>query len=594
MKKKRKRRLAGCGIVLALVFSFFLYLGWQGLLGSGPLVRMRQGSSDTFISPFYEARGVVHCHSTLSDGGRSIPEIGRIADGLNLDFLWITDHETLAGLTQEGIYGGCRVLVGTEISTRQGHLLGLGVPETDYRMGGESSQVVGDIRTLGGLSIITHPVNARYFWTAPEWVRPDHIEVLDGDTAWRNASPWKIALGVPAYLINRKRAMLCLMSDPSEALTLWDKYLETGTMYGIAGVDAHERIPFYRWTIPFPRYRDSLSLFQVHVHLDEPLQGPFKKDKKAILEGLRKGRFYSSVGTIGTAAGFSFSAFARENGETAWMGESLTCEGPVDLSAALPPLTDNVRFVLLKNGSPVAEMEGFNLKHAVTDPGVYRIEIYALSSKPFARRIPWIISNPIRINFNGRPLEPPVAPPCGQGIFIENFEGEGTPSFRLEAEPLSLAETGPVQRASPGAAGSEHCISLPFKIPEPPGDEEDLFWALADRTARDLTGAGGISFYIKTDKRLRLKLQVRDEDPQGQEGMEWFSATFMSTPEWSCVTVPFSRLQCVSRGMNSRLDSSRIRGIFLIGDMRVLKPGTSGTVWLDEVHAFPSSEETSR
>ena len=69
-------------------------------------------ANEEFTGPPFEYTGILHCHSTLSDGGKPIPHIAAIADSLGLDFLVMTDHETLAGMDFEGIYGRCRVLGG--------------------------------------------------------------------------------------------------------------------------------------------------------------------------------------------------------------------------------------------------------------------------------------------------------------------------------------------------------------------------------------------------------------------------------------------------------------------------------------------------
>ena len=44
------------------------------------------------------------------------------------------------------------------------------------------------------------------------------------------------------------------------------------------------------------------------------------------------------------------------------------------------------------------------------------------------------------------------------------------------------------------------------------------------------------------------------KDPEGREGAEWFNASFIATPEWRCISIPFSRFRCVSRGADGKLD----------------------------------------
>ena len=62
--------------------------------------------------------GVAHIHSLFSDGTGEIPEIAEYASDLDLDFLLLTDHNTLRGLKEgyEKWYGKTLLLVGCEIN----------------------------------------------------------------------------------------------------------------------------------------------------------------------------------------------------------------------------------------------------------------------------------------------------------------------------------------------------------------------------------------------------------------------------------------------------------------------------------------------
>ena len=66
----------------------------------------------------HEYVGVIHIHSTYSDGSKTIPEIAKIASEVGLDYLLFTDHNTLQpkkdGL--EGWYEGVLVGIGYEIN----------------------------------------------------------------------------------------------------------------------------------------------------------------------------------------------------------------------------------------------------------------------------------------------------------------------------------------------------------------------------------------------------------------------------------------------------------------------------------------------
>lgn len=63
--------------------------------------------------------GDLHCHTRLSDGSMGIEDILFYAKRAGLDFISITDHDTLAGFTRADVVGkrlGIHVIQGVEIS----------------------------------------------------------------------------------------------------------------------------------------------------------------------------------------------------------------------------------------------------------------------------------------------------------------------------------------------------------------------------------------------------------------------------------------------------------------------------------------------
>ena len=44
--------------------------------------------------------GIIHVHSTYSDGTRSVNEIAEIANELDINFILITDHNTILNIIQ--------------------------------------------------------------------------------------------------------------------------------------------------------------------------------------------------------------------------------------------------------------------------------------------------------------------------------------------------------------------------------------------------------------------------------------------------------------------------------------------------------------
>ncbi len=63
--------------------------------------------------------GDLHCHTKLSDGGGTIEDVIMYAAKIGLDYISITDHETMAGVTRAAVLGkrfGVNVIPGIECS----------------------------------------------------------------------------------------------------------------------------------------------------------------------------------------------------------------------------------------------------------------------------------------------------------------------------------------------------------------------------------------------------------------------------------------------------------------------------------------------
>jgi predicted metal-dependent phosphoesterase TrpH len=86
----------------------------------------------------------LHTHSTASDGARAPADVARAAKAAGLSAIALTDHDTLAGLSEaraEGERIGVRVVQGIELSAVEGlhetHILGLhlsDVSEMEHRL----------------------------------------------------------------------------------------------------------------------------------------------------------------------------------------------------------------------------------------------------------------------------------------------------------------------------------------------------------------------------------------------------------------------------------------------------------------------------
>jgi predicted metal-dependent phosphoesterase TrpH len=140
----------------------------------------------------------LHMHTTASDGLGTVEQVLTFAQQrTNLDVIAITDHDTIEGalrardLVASGNYR-FELVVGEEISTREGHLLALYI-ERPIAPGLSIERSIDLVHDQGGLAIVAHPFNRVFRHSVQKsvmdrllrqpHVHPDGIETLNGSFA---------------------------------------------------------------------------------------------------------------------------------------------------------------------------------------------------------------------------------------------------------------------------------------------------------------------------------------------------------------------------------------------------------------------------
>ncbi len=105
----------------------------------------------------------LHVHTCYSgDSLTTLKELITWLKKRGLDGAAITDHDTIAGamklaeMVESGDYEGLLIIPGIEVSTRDGHILGINVTE-NIPKGLSAEETVRRIHESGGIAIAAHP-----------------------------------------------------------------------------------------------------------------------------------------------------------------------------------------------------------------------------------------------------------------------------------------------------------------------------------------------------------------------------------------------------------------------------------------------------
>jgi predicted metal-dependent phosphoesterase TrpH len=102
----------------------------------------------------------LHVHSSASFDSRSAPErVAARCRRLGLSPVCLTDHDSIAGAISLKATGSSRVIVGEEVMTTEGELIGLFL-ERPIEAGLSPLETASEIRAQGGLVYLEHPYDA--------------------------------------------------------------------------------------------------------------------------------------------------------------------------------------------------------------------------------------------------------------------------------------------------------------------------------------------------------------------------------------------------------------------------------------------------
>lgn len=334
-------------------------------------------------SSLFRYKGAIHIHTKFSDGTGDIDTISKAAKKNGLDWIIITDHNSLDA--EEGIFNGVYVLKGEEISpeNKNNHYLALDIknliepnicPQTN----------VDNVKAQGGFGFAAHPdegVNGRNNkWAPIVWT--DKNIIPDGVEIWNWFSNWGDSLNdrnlfnlAYSYLFKNK-----IISNPhKETLVWWDKLNNTDKIVpAIGGVDAHA-LKIQKYILPvtvFP-YNTCFETIVNIIELNKPLSNDFEQSKRQILDAIKAGN--NVIVNRKICKNIPFVSITNGKDEV-FCGQKIKLTDETFLKIQ----TDkNVEIRLICNGKLIGKINSDNVNYHITKTGKYRLE-FTIKDKDFA------------------------------------------------------------------------------------------------------------------------------------------------------------------------------------------------------------------
>jgi len=499
------------------------------------------------------AVGAYHVHTTRSDGSGTVDDVARAAAEAGLHFVIISDHLTAenAPLLPEPprYHEGVLVIDAMEVSTREGHLVALGLSgPPPYQLGGEARDVIEDVARLGGWSVLAHPDSPRpeLRWRGRS---TGALEWINADSEWRDNSPGRVVQAALHALVRPAPAIASLFSRPVATMDRWDRAARTRPVVGLAAVDAHARIGLderrepraTRTLLARPSYADMFRSLVQAVWLEHPLTGDAAADAAAVLGAMRAGQTYSAVSALATPAVLDVTVDdSRLTARVAGAPDAIVSiwHGGRQISAA-PVTTDT----------------------ATSAPGLYRVEVQWPGAD-----VPWIVSAPLYV-----PPVPPSQAPADTAV--------ARPPLR--AIPIApdgpwVVEHHPATTAAWGHDGPVTTFTFALARGSAPGQYAALVSPLdVSQSFEEIT------FTVSADRPMRFSVQVRLPDDSGG-GERWVRSVY-AEPAPRTVRLRLEDFEPAGRPTTRRPVAARLQSLLFVVDAPHTAPGTRGTLRLTDV-----------
>lgn len=517
--------------------------------------------------------GAFHVHTNRSDGGSSPNEIARAAKDAGLQFVIFTDHGDGTRVPDPPRYrSGVLTFDGVEISTNGGHYIAVGLTETPYPLGGEAYSVVEDVRRFGGFGVIAHPGSPKssLAWRDPS-LPVDGIEWLNGDSQWRDETMLRLlGSGLP-YFFRPSETLATLFDRPNRTLQMWDEASLRHQTVGLAGHDAHGPVAVgiaeegsVSLGLGFPRYKEVFETFSLNLQLEQELVGQADVDAPLVLNALRAGRLFTVIDAIASGASFDFVVLGKTQRYS--MGQTVPFDDATEMLASVSPLCGS-EIVLMQNGRPIHRAAGATLRYQISEPAVYRVEVFVNDPDTDAT-MPWIVGNTVRIGEKSEAQTDESPSPSAVNNLMPDIGTEGG-EWTTEVDPHSTASI---------AADSNELV-FRYRLSDL---ESDSPYAAAVRSLDRFRSRGfnAVSLIASADRPSRVSVQLRDESDSGD--IRW-TASFYADGTTRNIIIPFSRFKSTIPTEADALKIEDIDTFLIVADLVNATPGTGGELTLEGV-----------
>ena len=306
-------------------------------------------------------RGELHCHTHHSEAEGSLEDVVATARAQRLDFVAVTEHNTVSHLPELRKYSAQDLLLipGMEITTDRGHANVWGIDrwlEFRCRNQEEMAQVVKEAHSRGALISVNHPKEMGPPWTYGMEQQFDCLEV------------WQLA-----WFMNNH-----------QSLALWDQLLKEGNrLTAVGGSDYHQEL-----------YTGELGV----VTLGTPCNWVFAEQLsvEGVLSGIKEGHVFLSESPKGPKV---FLEIMRD-GKRARMGDEIVVApgNHVHLRCLVEGAAGSELWFRSPEEDLCVEIEGeeyaFDKRILIEQDTFYRVEILDRSEPPMLRAM----TNPIFVS----------------------------------------------------------------------------------------------------------------------------------------------------------------------------------------------------